>query len=103
MARLATGIWVSALLHRCDRQAVPVYVLRRGDDMAGAVLVLQARRDGSTALWAQEYDFDADARLWRVVADGPAADIAANAQRQVGRDPDLWLIEVESDSAPELD
>lgn len=103
MARLATGIWVSALLHRCDQRAIPVYVLRRGDETAGAVLVLQARRDGGTALWAQEYDFDADARVWRVTADGPAPEVAENAQRQVARDPDLWLIEIESDAAPELD
>lgn len=102
-ARLATGLWVSALLHRLDAQAVPAYLLARGDDTAGAVALIAVRRDGTAVLWLREYDFDADARIWRAVEDGPAPAITAAARRQRAADPDLWLIELEAeDAAPIL-
>ena len=41
-ARLASGIWVSAYLARLRLADIPAYVVARGDDTAGAVLVKQA-------------------------------------------------------------
>ncbi|MDO5620051.1 MAG: DUF1491 family protein [Paracoccus sp. (in: a-proteobacteria)] len=100
--RLATGIWVSALLHRLDADAVGAYVVRRGDDTAGSVLLIHDRRDGSAALWVREYDMDTDAQVWRITQEGPRAEIEAAAARQRSFDPDLWLIEVEADPSAYL-
>lgn len=102
-ARLATGIWVAALRQRLEAAAVPFYILARGDGTAGAV-ALVAAQGAQAALWLREYDLEADARRWRIVAQGPAAEVAAAARRQRDFDPDLWLIEVETpDLAPWLD
>ena len=102
-ARLATGIWVSALRQRLDAAAVPFYILARGDATAGAVVLIAAPGSGQAALWQREYDFDADARIWREVQRGTEAEITDAARRQRGFDPDLWLIEVErADLAPLL-
>lgn len=102
-ARLATGIWVAALRQRLEAAAVPFYILARGDGTAGAVALIAAHgRDA--ALWLREYDLDTGARVWRITARGPAAEISAAARRQRDFDPDLWLIEVETaDLAPWLD
>jgi len=102
-ARLATGIWVAALRQRLEAAAVPFYILARGDGTAGAVAPVAAQ-GAQAALWLREYDLEADARRWRIVAQGPAAEVAAAARRQRDFDPDLWLIEVETpDLTPWLD
>lgn len=102
-ARLATGIWVAALRQRLEAGAVPFYILARGDATAGAVALI-AVAGPDAALWQREYDLETGTRVWRITAQGPAADIATAARRQRGFDPDLWLIEVEvADLAPWLD
>ncbi len=94
--RLATGIWVAAYLARLALANIPVYVVARGDDTAGAVLVKCARLDGSAQLYGREWDFDSDSRPWQVIADGPEPEVDQAIRRQRGFDPDLWVIEIES-------
>lgn len=95
-ARLATGFWVAAYRARAEAAGLPVYIARRGDDTAGAVLVKCATLNGQAALWAREYDLESGRRQWSRIAQGPEAEIDATARRQAGFDPDLWIIEVES-------
>ena len=44
--RLTAGIWVSAYLARLRLADIPAFVVRRGDDTAGAVLVKLNTLDG---------------------------------------------------------
>ena len=76
--RLASGIWVAAYLARLGQRTIPAYVLRRGDDTAGAVAVKVARLDGTAQLWLREWDFQTDLRPWRAVLDG--ADVVVLTQ-----------------------
>ncbi|SPJ24712.1 hypothetical protein PAA8504_02550 [Palleronia abyssalis] len=96
MARLATCIWVSAYLHRLAQENIPAYVTSRGDDTAGAVFVKCATLDGQARVMARQYDFDADARLWTEWTSGTEGDVDAAITSERGRDPDLWVIELES-------
>jgi hypothetical protein len=95
-ARLAAGLWVAAYLKRLGLANIPAYIVRRGDEVAGAVLVKCARLDGTATLWQREWDFETDTRPWRVVASGPEAEVDAAAARARARDPDLWIVEIES-------
>ena len=95
-ARLATAIWVAAYLRRLALADIPAYVTRHGDDTAGAVMVKCAMLDGRASLWAREWDLDSDQRLWVRLAEDPEPEIDAHAARAAARDPDLWLIEIES-------
>lgn len=95
-ARLAAGLWVAAYRARLSQAAIPAYVTARGDDTAGAILVKCAHLDGSASLWAREWDMDSDTRPWTAVQTGPEPHIDAAIARQRSRDPDLWVIEVES-------
>ena len=95
-ARLAAGIWVAAYLRRLALADIPAYVTRRGDDTAGAVMVKCATLDGRASLWTREWDLDTDQRLWIALNEAAERDIDAEIARNSARDPDLWVIEIES-------
>jgi len=94
-ARLATGIWVAAYLHRLQLAGIPAYVITKGDTTAGAVLVKLARMDGTACAYTRRFDFEQDTRVWDVLCDGPEAEVDAAISRQRSFDSDLWVVEVE--------
>lgn len=101
-ARLASGIWVAAYLRRLQIEGIPAYVIARGDQTAGAVLVKLALMDGTARAYMREYDMAQDARVWRVLIEGAEQDVDTAITRQRGFDPDLWVIEVEDARARDL-
>lgn len=94
-ARLASGLWVAAYLARLRAEAIPVYVTKRGDDTAGAVIVKLATMDGQARAWERAYDLSSGTRHWVVLAEGEERAVDAALDRARSRDPDLWLLEVE--------
>jgi hypothetical protein len=100
-ARLKSRIWVKALIRRCDLAAVAAAVVARGDDDAGAILLKFNARDTGCFVLAQARGPDGEL-LW-MRATGPAlvaeADADTYIERQRRRDPDLWVVEIESGSA----
>lgn len=93
--RLTTGFWVSAYLNRLRLAGIPVFVTARGDATAGAVIVKLATLDGQARAFQRSFDLMADTRVWVVLAEGAEADVDAVLTRQKGRDPDLWVLEIE--------
>jgi hypothetical protein len=100
-ARLKSAIWIKALIRRCDLAAIPVAVLARGDDDAGAILLKFNGRDTGCLVLSQARGRDGE--LFWMKATGPAAVAEAYAdayiERQRRRDPDLWVLEIENVSA----
>lgn len=94
-ARLASGIWVSAYLARLRLADVPAYVTAKGDPEAGAVVVKVALLDGNARAYERRSDLMTGARAWILLADGPEPEVDALVARTRGRDPDLWVIELE--------
>lgn len=95
MARLTAGFWVDAYLQRLSLEAIPAFVIARGDATAGAVLVKCARMDGTAQAHQRVVDLMTGTRRWEVLMDGPEAEVDAAIARQRGFDPDLWVIEIE--------
>ena len=94
-ARLASGVWVSAYLTRLRLAGIPAYVTAKGDPTAGAVVVKVALLDGTARAFERRSDLMTGARAWIMLADGPEAEVDALLSRTRGRDPDLWVIELE--------
>lgn len=94
---IPTHIWVTAGIRRCSDAAIPAVLVHRGDPHRGTVMlklnrypagcqVLEQRRDLDGVIgWAIRFDAG-------LVPEGEADDLL---QRAIGRDPDLWVIEIE--------
>lgn len=95
MSRLASGIWVGAYLARLQAEGIPVYVVARGDETAGAVLVKLATLDGQAKAFHRVVDLMSGTRRWDLLAEGDERDVDETIAKQRGFDPDLWVIEVE--------
>lgn len=95
--RLSTEILVQAHLRRCNAEGLFAAVLRRGDQWGGAVLVKLNLLDGRFKVLSQTRDMDGRV-AWLAAQQGAflaEADATAYIDRQVKRDPDLWVVEIE--------
>jgi hypothetical protein len=100
-ARLKTGIWIKALIRRCDLAAIPIAVVARGDGDAGAVLLKFNGGGAGCSVLTQALGLDGE-RIWmRATGSAAVAEAEADAYiaRQRGRDPDLWIVEIENGAA----
>lgn len=71
-------------------------VLRRGDGRAGAVLVkVVNRRAGVSRLYAEAVRGDGEQVWMEPLSTTVEAELDAYAERSTGRDPDLWVVEVD--------
>ena len=95
MTRLTAAFWVQAYLRRLALENIPAYILAHGDDTAGAVLVKLATLDGQARPFQRGFDLQTGDRVWQQLEQGTEEQIDKALQRQLGFDPDLWVIEVE--------
>jgi len=98
--RVKAKLWVQMALRMGDVDGRPGAVLRGGDADAGGVLVVLRGREGLCVL-SQVRAGEGDVSWMRATGPGAVDQEAADAYvaRQVGRDPDLWVLEFE---APDL-
>jgi hypothetical protein len=98
--RLKTGLWIKALIRRCDLAAVAVVVAARGDADSGAVLLKFNDRQSGCSVLAQARRPDGELVWMRATGPMPVDEAHADAYiaRQRHRDPDVWVVEIESGS-----
>jgi len=101
-ARLKSRIQVKALIRRCDIAAIGAAVTARGDPDAGAILVKLYDRETGASVLAQTRRADGTLAWLRATGAAAVAEAEADAYiaRQRQRDPDLWVVEIET-AAPE--
>lgn len=102
---VTTSFRVSAFLRMCTMSGEGAYVLNRGDETAGAVIVKHARPDGTAVVYARRYDLEGEIVWERATGEAAVSDKEADSyiQRRVSSDADLWAVEVESKAdAPQL-
>ena len=102
MSRLTTEIWIAAYLTRLRLATIPAFVVQRGDNTAGAVLVKLNTLDGQAACYQRSFDLMSGERQWVVLAEGEEAEVDASIAKQRGFDPDLWVIEIEDKAGRHL-
>lgn len=95
MMRLAAEIWAHAYMARLRGMGIPAYVIAHGDNRSGAILVKLSTLDGRAKSFQRMADPAGGGSRWEVLAEGDESDVDLSIQRQLGFDPDLWVIEVE--------
>lgn len=99
--RIPTDIWLTAQLRHIEAAGGFYYVQARGAAMAGTVMV-KIRRGADIQLFQQNRDFNGALGWLPLRPKGQDAwgveESWADAyiQRAVQRDPDLWVVEIET-------
>jgi len=95
--RVKAGIWVQIALRMGNADGRYGMVLRKGDPDAGGILVVLRGRRG-VAVLSQVRAADGEAAWLRATGAEPVEQAVADAYvaRQLGFDPDLWVLEFES-------
>ena len=94
---LPTGLWVSAHIRRCTSAGIPVYVVKRGGEVRGTVMLRISIPSKGSRILTQARDMDGKPG-WLDPHDGVLVDesTASGYIRQaVDADPDLWVLEIE--------
>lgn len=98
--RLKSELFVQALVRRVQASfidgAAAAYIAKRGDMDAGGIFVRVYQLDGTAGALTIFTHMDGD-RRWRVVLPPrtPEADVDAHMAREIKRDPDIWIIDIE--------
>jgi hypothetical protein len=101
MARLASGVMVSALIRAAEQAGGSAMVLARGDATAGGILLLTIERGANPRFFERGLGPDGEPAL---IPAGPAqladdSDTTEYWRRRRARDSDLWVIELDIASA----
>ncbi len=62
MTRLTANIWISAYLRRLQLVNIPAFVVTKGDETAGAVLIKLNTLDGQAVAYQRSFDLMTGAR-----------------------------------------
>jgi hypothetical protein len=91
---LPTHVWVSALLRRASAGGAFAVVLHKGDADRGDVLIKVRAAPGSAAAYAPAFA-PGEASFERIEPAGGEDAVDDLIRRRLGRDRDLWVIEIE--------
>lgn len=105
--RLRSDIFVSALLRRVFSAGGFAAVEKKGSEEAGAIFIRQRFRDGLETLFApapQNFfgEDDGGRRFEKRLEKAEPQALEEMLQRELRFDPDLWLVELETDAVEGL-
>ena len=95
--RLPTALWLDAQLRRIAGEGVSYTIVNKGAHASGTVMV-KLFAQGRAKVLQQQRDLDG-ALGWLALFDGQTVEEAGAddyIRRAVDRDPDVWVVEVES-------
>lgn len=97
MARLTSTVLVSALVRRVNQEGGSAMILARGDETAGAILLLTYERGANPRFLERGVGPDGSPAL---LPSGPAeiadeGEVTTYWQRRRSRDSDLWVVELD--------
>ena len=96
--RLKAEFWIMAHVRRCNARGVPATGVRRGDSRGGTLVLKINQFDRGCRVLSQALGMDGGLG-WLAAFSGnrvPEAEADDYIARATGRDPDLWVVEIES-------
>lgn len=90
-------IWIEAGIKSLEDRGIFYYIPQRGERNSGLVLLKISDRKGGCALLTQERDLDGNLGWINAMGEEKLDEKKADdyIRRSIGRDPDLWVIEIE--------
>ncbi|MEL7539384.1 MAG: DUF1491 family protein, partial [Pseudomonadota bacterium] len=95
---MPTKVWVDALVRRVQVAGASAFILQRGDDSRGDVLIKVAELNGTARAYVPRTSMEGDRIFVDLESQGIGPDEAAvdeYLRRTADRDRDLWVIEIE--------
>tara|TARA_Y100000591_G_C21694194_1_gene624770 strand:- start:549 stop:869 length:321 start_codon:yes stop_codon:yes gene_type:complete len=96
MNRLTSSFWVQAYIKKLNLLGVPAFVVSHGDDTAGAIIVKVNKLNGDAVLFERSFSLDKNLNQWCKFESGDEKELDELLSRQLSRDSDLWIVEIES-------
>ena len=96
--RLSTRVWVDALVRRAQVEGAAAFILQRGEESRGDVLIKVANLAGEARAYVPRTSMEGTRVFVDLEAQGVGpveADVDAYVSRARDRDRDLWVVEVE--------
>lgn len=86
-----------AHIRQCEVAGVTAMLVRRGDSSAGIVLIKVNRLGAGCTVYSPTNQGDGSRAWLPATGADPVEEAEADAyiQRQIGYDPDLWVVEIE--------
>ena len=96
MNRLTSSFWVQAYIKKLNLLGVPAFVVSHGDDTAGALIIKVNKLNGDAVLFERSFSLDKNLNQWSKFESGDEKELDELLSRQLSRDRDLWIVEIES-------
>ena len=96
MNRLTSSFWVQAYIKKLNLLGVPAFVVSHGDDTAGAIIIKVNKLNGDAVLFERSFSLDKNLNQWSKFESGDEKELDKLLSRQLSRDRDLWIVEIES-------
>ncbi len=96
--RLPTKVWVDALVRRAQVEGASAFILQRGEESRGDVIVKVADLSGGARAYVPRTSMEGTRVFVDLAAQGigpDEPDVDAYVGRAKDRDRDLWVIEIE--------
>jgi hypothetical protein len=102
--RLASGVLISAIKRLTEAEGDFATVLKKGDAVSGAILLIGQIRGGDPKLYERYASLDGQT-AWKIIDLAESGDAAVQAywKKRCTRDPDLWVLELDVASGARLD
>ena len=99
--RLTPGFWVRAAIRACEVQMIPAFVVHKGLEEAGSVLIKLNRFAAGCVVYGRVAGPEGESTWMAGTGETPVAEPQADdyIRRQLSYDRDLWVVEIEDQNA----
>ena len=92
--RLSSNTWVTAYFQFLQVEGIPFYLIRKGNDTSGAILVKVVKTKYEVQLFHNILDHIGNSS-WVIFSEGNEKEIDEDINKQISFDNDVWVVEVE--------